>query len=129
MRRQYHSRQTERGLLVWDVHRLVELSRDLPVVEVDVEEMLDREASFWRAPDDAPLTPRDLALHARLIEETDLKYPIILCGEGRLMDGMHRLCKAWINEMATLRAVRFAETPEPDHVNVDPDTLPYDEPW
>ena len=30
----------------------------------------------------------------RKIEETDLEYPIILAADGRVMDGMHRVCKA-----------------------------------
>lgn len=129
MRRQYHQRQTDEGLFLWDVHRLVELSRFLPIKDVKVDPILDHEDSYWFQPDQPHATARDIALHAKLIEETDLSYPIILCAEGRIMDGMHRVCKAWIKGHRTISAVQFLETPAPDYINVDPDTLPYDEPW
>ena len=41
------------------------------------------------------------------------------------MDGMHRVAKALLEERGTIDAVRFAQTPEPDHVDVDPGDLPY----
>ena len=39
MRRQYHPHQTDQGILIWDVHRLVELSRDLPILDVPVDSL------------------------------------------------------------------------------------------
>jgi hypothetical protein len=41
------------------------------------------------------------------------------------MDGMHRVCKALIEGRETISAVRFEEDPEPDYINVHPDSLPY----
>lgn len=41
---------------------------------------------------------------------------------------MHRVCKAWLKEKKYISAVRFDETPEPDHVDVELDELSYDEP-
>jgi len=38
----------------------------------------------------------------RLIDEVDIGYPIILDRNGRVIDGMHRVC----------RAARFATNPE-----------------
>lgn len=72
MRKQYHFRRTERGLLAWDVDRLGELSRD-----------------------------------------------------GRVMDGMHRICRALVEGRETVRAVRSEVDPEPDYVDVAPSDLPY----
>ena len=42
------------------------------------------------------------------------------------MDGMHRVCLALMDEQKTIRAVRFANDPEPDYIGVDPDNLPYE---
>ena len=48
-----------------------------------------------------------MAEHARRIQEADLAYPIILSADGRLMDGGHRLAKAWLRGL-------FAGRPPPD---------------
>jgi len=39
MRKQYFFRQSPRGLLAWDVDRLVDLTRDLPVQSVRLTEI------------------------------------------------------------------------------------------
>jgi hypothetical protein len=44
----------------------------------------------------------------------DLDYPIIFAAEGRLMDGTHRIAKAYALGLSHLEAVRFTVTPEPD---------------
>jgi len=129
MRKQYHFQRTKRGLLAWDVHRLVELSAGLEPIDVPLSEIKELDETFWFDPEidagrDAP-TCRRVALHARLIQDTDLAHPIILASDGRVMDGMHRVCKALIEGRETIRAVRFEVDPEPDYVNVDPDELPY----
>jgi hypothetical protein len=65
--------------------------------------------------------------HIRLVETADLRFPIILSSEGRVMDGMHRVVKALLAGRATIDAVRFTADPEPDYIDVDPNQLPYDE--
>lgn len=47
----------------------------------------------------------------------DLAYPVILSANGGLMDGGHRIAMAWLSSATTVRAVRFAVDPEPDHVD------------
>ena len=128
MRRQYHSRDTSNGNHVLDIHRLIELSRELPIIEVNVNQILENENAFWSPDSGQSLSVKDVALHAKLINETDLQYPIILCSDGRLMDGMHRVCKAWIEGNEFIKAVQFSETPDPDFVNVNVDELSYEEP-
>ncbi len=126
MRRQYHPQKTPRGVLIWDVHRLVELSRNLPVKLVPLEAIRELDEPFWF--DHAP-SCRDVAEHAKLIVETDLAHPIILGADGRVMDGMHRVCKALIFGSREIKAVQFDRDPEPDYVDVPLEDLPYDEPW
>ena len=43
------------------------------------------------------------------------------------MDGMHRVAKAFIAGHEYIDAVQFTEDPEPDYIDVDLDTLPYDD--
>ena len=52
-----------------------------------------------------------LALHTNLIQQTDLAYPIILSASGRVMDGMHRACKAFLENRSTVDAVQFTQDP------------------
>ena len=125
MRKQYHFRPTEGGTLIWDVDRLVELSKSLPIADVPICEIGELDETFWFDTNDEQPTCRRIALHAKLINETDLKHPIILSQDGRVMDGMHRVCKALIEGKGTILAVRFEVDPEPDHIDVSPNDLPY----
>ena len=129
MRRQYHSCHTDQGRLFWDVHRLVELSRDLPVIDVPLAEIRELDEPFWFGGNGDVPTCRQIALHAKLMQETDLKHPIILSADRRVMDGMHRVCKALNLGHETIKAVRFVTMPDPDHIDADLDALSYDEPW
>lgn len=127
MRKQYHLRRSPRGLLAWDVDRLIELSAHLPHLEVPLASIRELDEPFWFGSGSRLATCRAVADHARLILETDLQYPIILGADGRVMDGMHRVAKAYLEGRETIRAVRLEVDPEPDYVGVDEDALPYEE--
>ena len=124
LRQQYHFRKSENGLLAWDVLKLIKLSDDFEVVHVPLNEIEELNEVYWFGLGDPPIT-RDIAEHAKLIYEADLSYPIILCPEGRLMDCMHRVCKALLEGHATILSVRFSELHEPDYVGKQPHELPY----
>ena len=72
-------------------------------------------------------SPLSIVDHVRLIEACDLRYPIILDAQGRVMDGMHRICKALLQDISEIDAVQFLEDPPPAYVNCQPKDLPYDE--
>ena len=129
MRRQYHSRRTPDGVLVWDVHRLIRLSRDLPRLDVPLVTIGELDENWWYDQPGTEMvpTPRAIAEHMRLVLAVDLAFPVILCAEGRLMDGMHRAVRSLLEGCETIRAVRFPVTPRPDHVDVSLDDLPYDD--
>src|SRR5882757_874823 len=99
MRRQYHSRHIGGRNLIWDVHRLIELARHYPVRQVSLSRISELDECFWF--DGVTATCRAVALHAKLIQETDMAHPIILSSEGRVMDGMHRVCRALIDNRTT----------------------------
>ena len=124
MRKQYHFRPSENGFFAWDVDKLVELTKDLPVVEVPLSEIKELDEPYWYGEGHSP-TCRELLVHFQLVNECDLAYPIILCSDGRIMDGMHRVVKATLENKEVIKAVRFDKTPKPDYVNVQPDELPY----
>jgi len=121
MRTQYHSQPGESGLDAWDVARLIELSRDLPVKQVQLDSFWQVDTVYWTE----PFTVRQFALHVRLVQEVDPSYPIILAADGRVMDGMHRIVRALLNGEGTIAAVQFAVTPEPDFRDCRLEDLPY----
>lgn len=127
MRKQYHFRNSEKGLLAWDVDRLVELASDLIPVEVPLSEIRELDKAFWYGREEDRATCRSVALHAKLILEADLSYPVILSSDGRVMDGMHRICKALIKGSESVTALRFTQDPEPDYTNIHPDELSYND--
>lgn len=125
VRKQYHFQPSEKGLLAWDVERLVELSRDLPRLRLTIGSIGEIDEVYWFDGDKQTPTCRRVIEHARLIQEADLSYPIILSAGGRVMDGMHRVGKALLEGRVEIEAVRFAEDPEPDYVGKKPSELPY----
>jgi len=123
MRKQYHFRPGKTGLQAWDVDRLVRLTRNLVPESIAVAEIREIDEPYWGA----GVTCREIAEHARLIEEADLSFPVICSSDGRVMDGMHRVLKALLLGHTHIAAVRFLADPEPDYVGVlNPDDLPYD---
>ena len=63
--------------------------------------------------------------HMQLIEECDLSYPIILDSAGRVMGGMHRICRAIRDGHASIDAKQFVHDSTPDFINCEPEDLPY----
>ena len=62
------------------------------------------------------LTLREMVMHMRAVNDANLDRPIILDEDGELMDGRHRLMKAMLIGLDTIKAVRFDENPSPDKV-------------
>jgi hypothetical protein len=123
MRKQYHFRPSPAGLRAWDVERLVSLTKDLVPELVPIAEIRELDEAYWGG----SMTCREVAEHARLIQDADPKFPVILSSNGRVMDGMHRVLKAILEGRSHVPAVRFSSDPMPDYIGVDPEALPYDE--
>jgi hypothetical protein len=126
MRPQYHFRRSPQGLCAWNVRRLVDLSRDLPRERVPLSAIRELDEPYWNN-EGTRMICRGVVDHARLMLDSDLAFPIILSSDGRVMDGMHRVCKALLENRTEIEAVRFVHDPEPDYIGVHPDDLPYDE--
>jgi hypothetical protein len=112
---QKHSRATAVGRLVWYTERLWVLAQALPVKSVRIDEIAEFDQNCWFGPTSPP-TCRAVARHAQRIFAADLTYPIILSANGGLMDGGHRLAKAWLLGQTEILAVQFAHDPAPDYV-------------
>ena len=111
-----YSEYKDGNLLVWDVERLWHLSKDLPVKSVPLASITNFDEVCWFPPDGEKPTCRVVAAHAKRIYEADFTHPIILSASGSLMDGMHRLARAWILGMEKVQVVQFLEDPKPDRI-------------
>jgi hypothetical protein len=101
----------------------VELSSQLPRKRIPLSDIRELEEA-WSGEGGAQ-TWRALLEHLRLIDEAELSYPIILSSDGAVMDGMHRVAKAVLQGWKDIEAVQFERDPEPDHVGLGPEELPY----
>lgn len=98
------------GKAEWNVHRLWELAKDLPVREMCPKEF--RDAGFAWGED---LTLGVIVEHVQRALAVDCSYPIILSAEGWVMDGNHRIVAAWLAG-GPVKVVQFEVTPQPDRV-------------
>jgi hypothetical protein len=106
IRPQYFFRQSNRGLLAWDIRRLIELSREFPIEQVSLADVAELDETHWYEHEGDSPTCRSLLEHMKLIDEVDTSYPIILDQDGRVMDGMHRVCRAVRDGKEQVPAVR-----------------------
>jgi len=94
------------------MQQLWDMAARLPVKRVRVSELnaLDEVRWFSERMGRLP-TCRAVAEHARNIYEADFKYPIILSPSGVVLDGMHRLCKAFLEGIEEVDAVQLSCEP------------------
>lgn len=92
----------------WNVPRLIQLSRNLPIFDAPLNCI-----SVWKKYD---VTMREFVMHMKAVQDADLSYPIILDEDGEIMDGRHRIMKAMLLGHETIKAVRFDENPSPCEV-------------
>lgn len=104
---------TENGeKLIYNVERLWELAKSLPVKNVPLDAIKELDEDCWfggKAP-----SLRQVGEHARRINNADFSHPILLNASGGLMDGGHRVVRAWLDGKTEIEAVQFDPDPEPD---------------
>jgi len=125
VRKQYFFKPSTQGYYAWDVDKLVESTRNFPLISVKLDDIAELDENFWyNGANDLP-TVRSMVEHFQLVQETELEYPIILSEKGRVMDGMHRVAKALLLGHTEISAVRFESDPAPDYTDVMPEDLTY----
>ena len=101
-------------MLAWDVERLWEITKSFPRKQVPLSEISDFDLVTWFDGEQHLPTCRAVTEHARKIMAAEFEHPVILSADGHVMDGMHRIAKAWLLGHKTIVAVQFDEDPEPD---------------
>lgn len=127
LRPQYHFRPSANGYFAWSIKDLIRLAEPLPAKDVLLSDIGELDEAYWFDGHAGIATIRAVADHARLIDACELSYPILLCADGRLMDGAHRLAKAYLTGRETILAKRFNITPAPGWTDVRPEDLDYSE--
>lgn len=94
----------------WSVARLIELAKDLEVMDIPITHLYIYHKY-------ESLYIRDMVMHMRAVNDADLSFPIILDEDGEIMDGRHRVMKALLTEAKTIKAVRFGINPSPCRVD------------
>jgi hypothetical protein len=108
-----HRQRSVDGEKRWVIKNLISLASELPVKEMPLEHLCFRDlhpviSSF-----------RDWIGHIKSVYSADLSYPIILDDEGSVMDGAHRIAKAFLEKKETIKFVRFETTPPADYYEKD----------
>lgn len=109
--RETHSHVTAGMREFWWTETLWTAAAGLRVVPVPIAEIAEFDRNCWFG---TPPTCREVAEHARRIEVADLSHPVILNSDGGLMDGGHRIARAWLDGRTEVDAVRFEVDPPPD---------------
>lgn len=86
-----HSHTVPGGRAFYLTERLWQLAADLPIESVLIDAIREFDEDCWFGGE--PVTCRMVAIHADRIRRADLRHPVILSADGRLMDGGHRIAK------------------------------------
>ena len=111
-RRSCEPPQADGSMRFWRMAQLWELAEGLPLKKVRLSELDGFDEVRWfGGPRNILPTCRAIAEHARDIYESDLSYPIILSPTGEVLDGWHRICKAFVEGVEELNAVQLRTLP------------------
>jgi hypothetical protein len=111
-RRSCEPPQADGSMRFWRMHQLWELAEGLPVEKVRLNELKTFDEVCWfGGPMNLRPTCRAIAEHARDIYAADLSYPIILSPTGDVLDGCHRMCKAFLEGREEIDTVKLHTLP------------------
>ena len=113
-----------------DVYRLIHLTQDVPMQEVAIPKLLHQMADFCWTDEQGRISPEfvvqicqeagyeksitqypGLSEHINKIRNSDYSFPIIIY-KGSIIDGMHRLAKAVIENQTSVRARLLNQIPQ-----------------
>lgn len=101
---------------VWISDDLRNEAKALPVRDIPLKDIAELKRDMWFIQGVVEPTVQNVAEHARRIYDADLTCPIIISSQGVLLDGLHRVAKAFILGLKTISAVRFVVDPKPSYI-------------
>lgn len=98
----------------WKDETLWKYAEGRKVVKVPVKDYIHKDFHGWNIHKFS-----DMAREIKAIESADLSYPILISGGMEIMDGCHRLVKAYLQGDKTINAIILDITakdfPKPDY--------------
>ena len=113
----YGGRRSDGSTPFWRMPTIWAMAEGKPPTLVAIEELniLD-EVVWFGGPKNVQPTVRTIAQRARDIFDADLSYPIIMTRSGDVLDGAHRIAKAYLAGLEVISAVVLEDWPAPDGI-------------
>lgn len=101
----------------WDIPRLWEESKQLQIESKNLSNysLVLKGPLTWCSPQ-VPMSFQGFLDHMTQTLNAELSYPILLDKDGNVIDGMHRLAKAFLSHQKTILVKQFKEELSPDRV-------------
>jgi len=130
--------------LLIDVYKLIHLLEDRPSEETSVDQLKEQiGGNCWTDNNDERLSPQDLinkvgesrdfyavaekhpelTEHLRRLSAVDFTYPILM-HEGHIIDGMHRVAKAFIENKQTINVIKIDKIPAEALMDQEAESIP-----
>lgn len=81
--------------------------QDLEVMDIPLDHLCISDKTICGTP------IKKFVSHMKQILNISMEYPIILDEDGAIFDGRHRVARAMLDEMESIKAVRFEIDPNP----------------
>jgi hypothetical protein len=113
------------GRCIWYIDTIWALAHGLPEEDLALDQVIGLDEVCWfnetwgRKP-----TWRAVVDHCRRMVKADMTYPVIIAPDGNILDGKHRISRAMLEGLASVRAVRLPQMPPPDET-LSPDDPRY----
>jgi hypothetical protein len=113
----YGSERPDGGTPYWTMHTIWAAAKGKPELSVAIAELNLLDAVVWfGGPKNIEPTIRRVAERARDIFNADFNCPIIMTRSGEVLDGAHRIAKAYLQGLQTITAVVLDDYPPPDGI-------------
>ena len=113
----YRSERPDGHTPYWTMQTIWAAAKGKPEVSVAIDELNLLDAVVWFGGlENIEPTVRRVAQRARDIFNADFNYPIIMARSGDVLDGAHRIAKAYLQGLRTITAVVLHDYPPPDGV-------------
>lgn len=111
----YGARRPDGSTPFWRMPTIWAMADGRPSTPIEIEKLniLD-EVVWFGGPNNVQPTVSSVARHARDIFDADLSYPIIMTSSGDVLDGAHRIAKAYLTGQQVISAVVVDHWPPPD---------------
>jgi ParB-like chromosome segregation protein Spo0J len=101
----------------WKMQTIWSAAEGKSPIAIRIDELNILDAVVWfGGPKTVEPTIRRVAERARDIFNADFTYPIIMTKSGDVLDGAHRIAKAYLQGLQAIEAVVLDDYPPPDGV-------------